>query len=345
MGEKTRARKAVRIADIAKKAGVSPGVVSSFFNGRMYGEDTSSVIGVGEETRKRILSTCRDLDYRPADPVLRAKIYPEETDVVFLLNESIAEGIENNFFSLILSGIEKAASTAGVKVSFTCFSPTADYLSSPNLLPPVVQEGATFKFILGGEVNYSLVLALKQRGCAVAYLNRLLDIEGVVSVVPDYYRAASTAIENLYALGHRRIRVVAEAYFNPSSYNCRELIRGCSAGFAKCGLPFSEEDICFKATPGPEPGHSSAHTVYQAAREHGLRIPEDLSVFGCNDDRSARYMTPPLSTIHLPTRRIGAHAFEEVSKMAAGKPASASPIILPVEPVLRESLAKIESGK
>ena len=51
--------------------------------------------------------------------------------------------------------------------------------------------------------------------------------------------------------------------------------------------------------------HVEAMAVYLTAWQHGLRIPDDLSVVGFNDLQSTKYMTPPLTTMGFGTRHIG----------------------------------------
>ncbi len=48
--------------------------------------------------------------------------------------------------------------------------------------------------------------------------------------------------------------------------------------------------------------------VYDAARERGLRVPEDLSVVGYDDIAPARWVSPALTTVHQPLRRMGVEA-------------------------------------
>jgi len=48
--------------------------------------------------------------------------------------------------------------------------------------------------------------------------------------------------------------------------------------------------------------------AYEAARDHGIDVPADLSIVGYDDQEMAQFMFPPLSTIQLPHYDIGREA-------------------------------------
>ena len=77
--------------------------------------------------------------------------------------------------------------------------------------------------------------------------------------------------------------------------------------------------------------------VYLAARERGLRIPEDMSVVGFDDIPLVRVLSPGLTTVAADARRLGAVAFEMLASVMAGEEAGGR--TLPVELVVRESTA------
>ena len=60
--------------------------------------------------------------------------------------------------------------------------------------------------------------------------------------------------------------------------------------------------------------------AYEAIKELGLHIPQDISVMGYDDQEIARHMSPPLTTLILPHREMGAWAFDTVVDMT--RPAS-----------------------
>lgn len=77
--------------------------------------------------------------------------------------------------------------------------------------------------------------------------------------------------------------------------------------------------------------------VYAAAAATGRRIPEDVLVVGFDDLRGARWLTPPLTTVHQPIREMAAAAVTALTDAAGGAPMPASPIVLPTRLVARGS--------
>ena len=60
--------------------------------------------------------------------------------------------------------------------------------------------------------------------------------------------------------------------------------------------------------------------MYEAARQRGLRIPQDLSVVGFDDLPAARWVSPPLTTIRQPLADMGRVAAEMLGSLIEGIP-------------------------
>jgi DNA-binding LacI/PurR family transcriptional regulator len=78
--------------------------------------------------------------------------------------------------------------------------------------------------------------------------------------------------------------------------------------------------------------------LYLAARERGVRIPEDLSVIGFDDMDFSRVLSPPLTTVALDAELLGSTSFELLEKRLSGT-RTQKRIVLPAELLVRESTA------
>ena len=59
--------------------------------------------------------------------------------------------------------------------------------------------------------------------------------------------------------------------------------------------------------------------MYLAARERGIRIPDELSVIGFDDMEFARVLDPPLTTVALDAELLGSTSFELLELRLNGK--------------------------
>ena len=80
--------------------------------------------------------------------------------------------------------------------------------------------------------------------------------------------------------------------------------------------------------------------LYLAARERGLRIPDDLSVIGFDDMDFARVLSPPLTTVALDAELLGSKSFELLEQRMSGK-RTRRRVVLPAELLVRGSTADV----
>jgi len=176
------------------------------------------------------------------------------------------------------------------------------------------------------------------------------------SVGATNWTAGLAATEHLLGLGHRRIGAVA----GPGDYLCsRARIDGYRSALERAGEPFDPELVRngdFQHEGGftrgrellglPDPptaifagNDQQAFGVYEAARQRGLRIPQDLSVVGLDDLPVARWVSPPLTTVRQPLAEMGRAAAQMLGDLIAGLPLLPSRVELSTELIVRESTA------
>ena len=94
---------------------------------------------------------------------------------------------------------------------------------------------------------------------------------------------------------------------------------------------------------GPEPtaivcvNDFMAVGVLRELREHGLRIPQDVSVTGFDNIKSSEFRFPPLTTVHIPREEIGHIAFECLVPGRKSRRIPGCDIVIDPEFVVRES--------
>lgn len=147
----------------------------------------------------------------------------------------------------------------------------------------------------------------------------------IPSVGATNWRGALAATEHLQALGHRRIALIS----GPARLQCSRARKdGYRSAMTAAGLPVPEEFV-LEGDFSHEAGERAAHHLldlhcpptalfagndqqalgaYQAIRDRGLRIPDDISVVGFDDLPVARWANPPLTTIRQPLPEMAAHA-------------------------------------
>jgi LacI family transcriptional regulator len=353
----------VTLAMVAQEAQVSKALVSAFFSGKSYATQTGAGIGVADATRQRILEAARRLRYQPLDPHLLLEIYPEVGHYCFLVGSNAMSGFES-YYSIMFAGAaeEMARDRGSLNLTLAQYDENVDYLAEPEQLPYAVRQGMTNKFILAGQPNYSLIMALLERGYHAIYLSRILQTKGVASVAPDYIQAGYLAMRHLIERGHRRIAVAGENYFTGMEFHLSHFVKGIRRALGEIGLEFGQDQVILSREPDnnrptttfddvwrldPRPTAVFCLCDWTAARlareaiRAGVNVPQDLSVIGCNDQSTARDFAPALSSIRFPLRLMGAHAVEWFRTWTADHPPTPAQTVLPVQVVERESVRKL----
>jgi LacI family transcriptional regulator len=178
----------------------------------------------------------------------------------------------------------------------------------------------------------------------------------IPSVGATNWAGGLAATEHLIDLGHRRIAAMA----GPSDYLCsRARIDGYRSALERAGITFDPELVRngdFEHEGGFSRGgelldlrepptaifagsDQQAFGVYEAARQRGLRVPEDLSVVGFDELPVTRWVSPPLTTVRQPLTEMGRTAAQMLGDLIDGVPLRSNRIELSTELIVRESTA------
>jgi DNA-binding LacI/PurR family transcriptional regulator len=295
------------LTDVARLAGVSHQTVSRVLN------DSPNV---RPDTRERVLSAVRSLDYRP-NSAARTLASRRSRTLGVISFDSTLHGPSH-----MLYGVEQAARVAGFYVSIAS-------LSSQDA--PSVQEAVGR--LRGQAVEGIAVIA--SRASTVAGLARSVGDVPTVSIGPigpgqlpgagvDNRTGARAAVRHLLDLGHPTVHHVAgppdwlEADSRAAGWEEELKAQGSNVVPALLGD--------WSARSGYEAGRHLAEDrtvtavfcandhmalgVLQALHERGRRVPQEVSVMGFDDIPEAAYLTPSLTTVRQDFGELGRRGLE-----------------------------------
>jgi LacI family transcriptional regulator len=334
------AGKRTTIREIADLAGVSIATVSRVLNGR---EDVSA------ETRESVQRVITEQGYT-ANRHARG-LHAGRTGLVGVLVPLVYPV----YFSAILAGAAEALYEQDMRV---VLSPTQHEHTREVSLLDRLMHGATdgALIVLPSESSEELERALAS-GYPFVVVDPLMPLDdGVPSVSAAHMSGADQAMRYLLSLGHRRIGAIT----GPAGWVATEdRRRGYRAALASAGIPLDpalEVEADFEISEGEEAATQLLSTpnpptavfafndniaigTMRAARELGLRIPEDLSVVGFDDVELATIVTPRLTTIRQPLAEMGRTAVSLLVRLLEGQRIETLHIELGTRIIVRESTA------
>lgn len=328
----------VTIKSLAQYLKLSPATVSLVIN------QTAKAQSFPEHTRNRILAAAQKFNYRPN--FVARSLRKQQTLTVGVLVPEISEG----YGAMVMAGIEDFLLKSGYFYFVVSHHHKQHLLREYQRLfvERLVEGLIVVDTLLAGNVPIPVVAISGHR-----------RVPGVTNVVLDHRRAALLALQHLAQLGHRRI-----AFIKGQSFSSDTEIRWNSIRHAarELGLDINHELVTqLEAdSPSPEPGYDvtrrmlakndqftalfafndvSAIGAIRAVLDHGLRVPQDISVVGFDDIQNAAFQNPRLTTVRQPLRRMGELAAETLLQRISG--AKSYPKVIAVEPelVVRESTA------
>lgn len=325
------------IAAIAQEAGVSVPTVSKVLNGR---PDVSS------STRARVEEIIERHQYR------RRR---HRTGTGSRLIDLVIHELDFAWAVELIKGVEQVAAAARVRVVLSelggAHRPPQEWVDDILARPPL----GVILVVSGLDVSQRRQLASRSIPVVV------VDTAGepptdVPTVGSTNWNGGLAATRHLIGLGHRRIAIIS----GPADVMCsRARIDGYRTALEEAAMTVDPSLVRhgdffvgggyahgaqLLSLPNPPTAifagsDLQALGVLRAAREHDLRVPEDLSVVGFDDLPVAAWIGPPLTTVRQPLQEMAATAARMVLDLARGEVPTNLRINLATELVIRESTA------
>lgn len=297
---------AVTIKDVARLADVSIKTVSRVVNNEPH---------VSEEVRKRVQAAIRNSGYAP-NLSARRLVQQRSYSIGILLYPGFDQPA-----SALLSTLLDLSYAENYEVIFQSYFPTLSH--SRNLLVERINQRRCDGYVITPPCDTDAFLSdiLNTYKIPFVQINPLDHAQQYPFVAADDYQSGYTMTEHLISLGHRRISFLQGPRNMRSSL---DRLHGFQDALAAHQIPLRQQylrDSEFTFDGGlvaakellalPEPptaifagNDTAAFGALFAARERGLRVPEDLSIAGHDDLPDAKYIYPGLTTIRQPADQL-----------------------------------------
>lgn len=287
-------------------AGVSKTTVSRVLNEKP---------DVDPDTRKKILDLIDQYDFQPnafAKAISLQKshhiglIIPHEAEYIF----------SNPFYTEVMRGVSTEVDCQGYYMVL-CYAHEINYLD-------IFRQKRVDGFVLlsPGSFHKHIIESLNEEGVPFVSTAKISDEPHMTYVDVDNYYGATLAMEHLVSLGHRHIAYIGK----PTLQSSIDRMNGYIDVMKRHNIHCCDEWVVVSETSSTQSGYEHtcellnrpnrptaiflandvmAFGALKAAKDCGLRVPEDLSIVGFDDIPLASFASPALTTVRQPTLEKG----------------------------------------
>ncbi|WP_018545003.1 LacI family DNA-binding transcriptional regulator [Streptomyces sp. LaPpAH-108] len=323
------------IKDVAATAGVSAATVSRVLNAHP---------SVSEDARTRVLSAVAALGYRPHG--VARSLRTAQTHTLGL----VISDVLNPYFTELARSVEEEARALGYSVIIGNADERPDL--QDHHVRTLLDRRIDGLLLSPADGASAPMLDAVGAGVPTVFVDRWIPGVDVPVVRADGRAAVRDLVAHLYALGHRRLAIIA----GPGSTTTgSERVTAFREALAAYGLPLPDTRIGqgdFQAASGrrvtegfldlPEPPDAvfaadnlMALGALDAIRARGLRVPDDIALAAFDDIPWFVHTDPPVTAIAQPTGELGRAAVRALADRIEGRPAAS--VTLPARLVVRRS--------
>lgn len=335
---------AATIKDIARVAGVSTATVSRVIN---------NLGGYNEETEKKVIAVAKELGYRKNENA--RSLVQKSTNTIGVIMPDVA----TSFYGDISRGIEDTSYAHGYSVILTHAGSHGSRIQ--DCLKLMGERRVDGLIIVSIELQEAAIDAMSSLGIPFILLSTKSDREDVPYLKVDDFRAAYTAVQYLTQHGHRKIGMAGANPRDPISgapridgytHALRDLGIKVDLNLIKPGdFSFESGKQAMQEFIGEEAditavfcaSDEAALGIISTCFEHGIRVPEELSVVGYDNSKVSRMSIPPLTTVAQPLYEMGREGCRKLIDAIQHRIKIESEVI-PHELVVRKSVKSL-NGK
>ncbi|MFP1759975.1 ribose operon transcriptional repressor RbsR [Lonsdalea quercina] len=325
--------------DVARVAGVSTSTVSHVINGDRF---------VSEAVRGKVLQAVKQLNYAPSALARSLKINQTRTIGMLLTASS------NPFYAEVVRGVERSCYERGYSLILCNTEGDSERMSRS--LETLLQKRVDGLLLMCSESCPLSPDMMSRYPTMPTVMMDWAPFEGCGGVIKDNsLQGSEIAVQYLIAQGYRRIACITGPLDKTTAHNRLEGYRKAMDDAGLPRFPFYEVSGDFEFDSGyramqqlltldqpPEAvfacNDAMAVGVYRALHQAGLSIPQDMAVMGYDDIELARYLSPPLTTIHQPKDELGELAIDTLLYRMTDPDSPPNVLTLTPELAVRESV-------
>lgn len=333
-------RKQATIGDVAEAAGVSAATVSRALRG---------FPNVAPSTRQRIEEVAQRLHYR-VDPAASRLASGRSSTVAV-----VVPVLDSWYFSTVMAGAEVVLSDKGYELAMFV---TGDEVGRERLMASSMLRGADGVVLVDVALDEAQVATLVKHSGPIVTVG--LEYEGVPSVVVDDVRIGRLAVEHLLSLGHTAIGLISGSNHARHGFAVpHSRSQGYRSGLESASIEIRPEfdvDGNFSVEGGYEAmcqllalddgptaifamSDEMAFGAIKAIRDHGMTVPDDISIVGVDDHPMA--WVEGLTTFEQNVGNHGTFAAQCVLNLIEGEPQEHDRIEARASLVIRESTIRL----
>lgn len=307
------------IKDIAEATGYSRTTVSKAFN---------DYTDISAKAKKTILKAAKELGYYPNAQARGLKMRRSFT-IGVILDELLGYGLSHPFFSTVIQAFRVAVEEEGYSMIMIAnklgVSHIESYISHCN------QMNVDAVFILCTDSANPGIQELIHSTIPTVLFD--MPHEDTSCVMSNHYQGAKDAVEYLIQLGHEKI---AHIYGSQLTFAGKERVRGFNDGMKAHGLEVQAAyqqsggyfdlkyaKVAMEALLALEEGPTAVFAsgdmmalgAAQVCNQHGVRIPEDLSLIGFDNLQMLDWIQPSITSVGQNYRQIGQTCCKMLTKM------------------------------
>jgi len=283
---------------------------------------------------------------------------PLKTDNIgFVISREHHPIFSNSFYSFVFKGVEEEARAHGYNLFYQILD--QKLMSDPSSFK-LVTEKKVDGLLLVGEMPHSFVVRLKESDIPLVLVDHYVKDVNIDAVVTDNEQGTYQIIKYLIDLGHTKIGFLGATIEHGTFM---ERFKGYKATLKKFAIDYNEDfiqtgllwdgygimDKMLTKKPLPTAifacNDLMAIKAMASIQDHGLRVPDDISVVGFDDIEMSSQIHPTLTTVRVQREEMGALAVRKLINRMKDKNKKGEKAVLPTELVVRKSCKPVAKAK